>query len=59
MIDLQQLKILAQLVDNMEVITNVLEDSYNRNSAEDFNKAKGELLEIQTKISKISESGLK
>ena len=54
MIDLQQLKILAQLVDNMEVITSVLEDAYNRNNAEDFNKAKKELLYIQTKISKIS-----
>jgi len=30
MIDLQQLKILAQLIDNMEVVTNVLEEAYNR-----------------------------
>jgi hypothetical protein len=59
MIDLQQLKILAQLIDNMEVITSVLEDSYNRNNAEDFNKAKNELLDIQTKISKISDLRLK
>jgi hypothetical protein len=59
MIDLQQLKILAQLIDNMEVITSVLEESYNRNNAEDFNKAKKELLDIQDKISKISESRIK
>lgn len=54
MIDLQQLKILAQLVDNMEIITNVLEDAYNRNNAEDFNKATKELLDIQNKISKLT-----
>lgn len=54
MIDLQQLKILAQLVDNMDIITSVLEDAYNRNNAEDFNNAKKELLDIQNKISKIT-----
>lgn len=57
MIDLQQLKILAQLVDNMDIITSVLEDAYNRNNAEDFNKAKKELLDIQNKILKITQWG--
>jgi len=54
MIDLQQLKILAQLVDNMDIITTVLEDAYNRNNAVDFNKSKKELLSIQNKILKIT-----
>ena len=40
MLDLQQLQILAQLVDNMEVLTERLEKSYSKKNAEEFNKIK-------------------
>lgn len=53
MIDLQQLKILAQLEDNMEVLLNMFEKAYNDNDAENFNRAKAEILSIQNKISTI------
>ena len=53
MIDLEQLQILAQQVDNMEILTNKLEKTYNEKDGEDFNKYKREILEIQKKISEI------
>lgn len=53
MIDLQQLKILAQLEDNMDVLANMLERAYNNNDAENFNMAKNEILDIQNKVSTI------
>ena len=55
MIDLQQLKVLAQLIDNLELITGKLERGFNENNAEDFNRAKKELLDTQNKISKMIE----
>ena len=53
MIDLQQLKILAQLIDNMEVVTARLERAYNDNDAENFNMSKKEIFDIQSKISSV------
>jgi len=53
MIDLEQLKILAQLIDNMEAFSDSLEKAYNDNNGEDFNKSKQEILKIQKQISKI------
>lgn len=53
MIDLQQLQILAQLVENMGVIANRLERSYNDNDSENFNLNKKELLDTQNKFSKM------
>ncbi len=50
MIDLQQLKILAQLVDNMEVLANRFEKAYNENDAENWNMVKSEIVNIQNKI---------
>jgi hypothetical protein len=54
MIDLEQLQILAQLIDNMEIATNKLEEAYNTNNAEKFNAAKKEVLDIQKKIGDMS-----
>lgn len=53
MIDLQQLQILAQLADNMEIVTEKLENFYNDNDAKNFDKSKKEILEINKKISEI------
>lgn len=50
MIDLQQLKILAQLLENMGLAAEMLEKAYNNNDAENFNRSKKEILEIQNKI---------
>jgi len=51
---LEHLQVLAQLIDNMEIATNKLENSYNQNDAENFNAAKREILDIQKKIANIS-----
>ena len=51
MLDLEQLQILAQLADNMEVLSEKMEKAYNDNDGEAFNKSKKELLDIQGKIS--------
>lgn len=53
MIDLEQLQILAQLVDNMEILANKLERAYNDNNGENFNSSKKELLDSQNKISRL------
>jgi hypothetical protein len=53
MIELEQLKILAKLVDNIEAITVKLEESYNNNNGEEFNKYKQQILETQKNISEI------
>jgi hypothetical protein len=50
MTDLEHLQILAQLIDNMERVSNKLEDAYNKNNAENFEAAKKEILDIQKKI---------
>ncbi len=53
MIDLQELQILAQLADNIEIISGKLEKAYASNNTEEFNKSKKEILEIQKKISNL------
>jgi hypothetical protein len=53
MIDLQELQILAQLVDNMEIIIGKIEKAYASNNTEEFNKSKKEMLDMQKKISKM------
>ena len=50
MLDLQELQILAQLIDNMDVLSNMLEKTYADNDAENFNKAKNEILNVQKRI---------
>ena len=51
MTDLVQLQILAQLLDNLTIITKKLEKSYNENDAEMFKRTKEEMFGICTKIS--------
>jgi len=53
MLDLDQLQIIGQLVDNIEVITGKLEDSFKKSNGEEFNKSKNELLRFQRETSKI------
>jgi len=53
MMDLSQIQLLAQLLDNLEIVTKSLEKSYNSNDAEMFKKTKMEIIDIQSKISKL------
>ena len=53
MLDLQQLQVLAQLIDNMELATKKLEKAYSKNDAQDFTKSKQEIAKIQIQISEI------
>lgn len=53
MIDLEQLQLLAQLVDNIEIATGKLEKAYQDNDAEDFQKARMAILDFQQKISEV------
>jgi len=54
MLDLEQLQLLAQLIDNAEVGIGKLEGAYGENNAEDFTAFKREILNIQKKIADIS-----
>ncbi len=51
MLDLEQLKSIAELVDNMDLATEKLDKAYADNDAEEFNKIKKEILDAQAKIS--------
>ena len=51
MIDLQKIQILAQLLDNLQILSKQLEKYYNENNAEMFKKIKKEMLDVQNKIS--------
>ena len=53
MLDIEQIQLLAQLIDNTEVTIENLEKSYEENNSEDFTKSKQEILEIKKKISNI------
>ncbi len=53
MIDLEQLQILAQLVDNAEILVERIEKSFSDNNSETYNINKKEILDIQKKISDI------
>jgi len=55
MLDLEQLQILAQLVDNIEISTNKLEKAYQDNDSEDFQKSRKAILDFQQKISALLE----
>ncbi|MGV8151508.1 MAG: hypothetical protein ACP5OG_00350 [Candidatus Nanoarchaeia archaeon] len=50
MLDLVELQTIAQLVDNMEILAERLEKSYDKNDAEAFNKSKKEVLDTKQKI---------
>lgn len=53
MLDLDQLQILAQLVDNIEIISEKVEKSFDENNSEEFTKSKNELLKVQKKITEL------
>lgn len=53
MMDLQELEIIAQLIDSMEIALNNLEKFYSEKDAEKFNKSKEEILKFQSKINEI------
>jgi hypothetical protein len=49
----ENLNNIAQLVENLEKLTNNLEGAYNKNNAEDFKSIKKEILDTQDKLSMI------
>ena len=51
MLDLEQLQKIAELVDKIELSTEELDNAYAKNDAEDFNKIKKEILDVQAEIS--------
>lgn len=53
MLDLQEIYILAQLLDNVDICTGKLEKAYSDNDGETFAKSRGEILGIKNKISKM------
>jgi hypothetical protein len=53
MLDTQELQVLVQLTDNMEIITGKLESAYSANNAEEFNKAKNEIMIAQKKMNEM------
>jgi len=55
MVDLEQLQILAQLVDSMEIAIDKLERAYQDNDSENFQRSKQTISDFQQKISEIIE----
>ena len=55
MASLEQLQILAQLVDSMEIAIDKLEKSYQNNDSENFQKSKKTISDFQQKILEIIE----
>ncbi|MDP3027639.1 MAG: hypothetical protein Q8N63_08085 [Nanoarchaeota archaeon] len=53
MASLEQLQILAQLVDSMEIAIDKLEKSYQNNDSENFQKSKKTISDFQQKILEI------
>jgi hypothetical protein len=48
--DVQELQVIAQLIDNMEVVVGKLEKSYEDKNGEGFKKSKMEILKSQKQI---------
>lgn len=55
MVSLEQLQILAQVIDSMETAVNKLEKAYQDNDNEDFQKSKKAILDFQQKTSEVAE----
>lgn len=53
MLDLDQIQIIAQLADNMEIISSKIEKAFESNDGEEFAQSKKELIESQKKINSI------
>ena len=50
--NLEQLQLLAQLVDSMEIALEKLEDSYKDKNGEEFHEAKNSILSFQKEVVK-------
>jgi len=48
--DVQELQVIAQLIDNMDVVVGKLEKAYADKDGENFKKAKEEILKSQKSI---------
>ena len=48
--DVQELQVIAQLIDNMTIITDKLEKAYNDKDSINFKQAKEEILKSQKQI---------
>jgi hypothetical protein len=48
--DVQELQAIGQLIDNLEIITDSLEDAYNEKDAVKFKQSRENILESQKKI---------
>jgi hypothetical protein len=55
--ELIDLQTIAQLMDNLDILTGKLEEAYNKKDAEEFKKAKLEILEVQKNINSMLENG--
>ena len=55
MADLEQLQILAQLADSMETAIDKLEEAYQNNDSENFQKSRKTISDFQQKILEIIE----
>ncbi len=53
MIDLEQLQLLAQLVDSIEISIDKLEQAYQNNDSEDFQNSKKSISNFQQKIAEV------
>ena len=53
MLELDELQILAQLIDDIEISINGLEKSYNKKNSENFENYKKSILDSQKKVSEI------
>lgn len=52
--DVQELELIAQLIDNMDVVVGKLEKAYSDKNGEGFKKAKEEILKSQKKIKEMT-----
>lgn len=52
-LDLQEIQLVAQLVENMVIISEKLENAYNKREGEEFIKARGGIIESHRKITDI------
>ena len=53
MIDLQHLQLLAQLIDSLEISIDKLEQAYQNNDSEDFQKSKQSISSFQQQIAEV------
>lgn len=57
--NLEQLQLLAQLVDSIEIAVEKLGESYKKNDSEEFYNSKKAIIEFQKEISKQLKSKIK